>query len=86
VSLFPDSRARLVFALDAVRRAFRDGAIEPALAALEKARLWALAADVPWACDLDGMIGDLEPALRQFRDIEERFDTLFPEDDEEDRA
>jgi hypothetical protein len=77
---------QLTCALDAARRAFNSGAIERALAALERARLWALAAGVPWAGDLGVMIDELDPALKTFRDVGERFFALFPEDDPPEEA
>jgi hypothetical protein len=79
-------RARLSHALDDVRCALLDNSVDRAISALEHARHWALAAGVPWAGDLSVMIDELDPALRTFRDVGERFFVLFPEDDQPEEA
>jgi hypothetical protein len=75
-------RARLSHALDDARSALLDNSLDRAISALEHARHWALAAGIPWASDLGVMIDELDPALRTFRDVGERFFTLFPQDDQ----
>jgi hypothetical protein len=76
--------ARLVTAIDAVRKAFVRGSVADAAYALDDARHWALVIGNPWTVELGDWAAVLDPALRTFRDVEGRFDTLFPEGDPDD--
>jgi hypothetical protein len=78
-----NSHAKLVLAIGAVRRGFIAGAIDVVLHALDDARHWALEVGNPWAVELGDMASELDPALRIFREVEGRFDALFPEEEED---
>jgi hypothetical protein len=74
--------ARLVAAICTAREAFIRGSVADAACALDDARHWALVVGNPWTVELGDMAAELGPALRTFRDVEGRFDALFPEGDD----
>jgi hypothetical protein len=76
--------ARLVAAIDTVRKAFVRGSVADAAYALDDARHWALVVGNPWAAELGDMAAELGPAACAFRDVEDRFGALFPEGDPDD--
>jgi hypothetical protein len=76
-----DAYVMLVRSIAGARQAFRAGLIADAVGLLDDARHWALMVGNPWTVELGEMVNELDPALGTFRDIEERFDALFPEDE-----
>jgi hypothetical protein len=75
--------AKLVCALDAVRQAFARHDVEDAFYALSDAHGWALTAGNPWTAELGDMAQEVGSATHTMRDVEEKFDALFPDDESE---
>jgi hypothetical protein len=73
--------AKLVRALEGARQAFARRSVEDAFTLVGDAHDWAKETGNPWTAELDDLAESLGRAVAIFRDAEEAFDALFPDDE-----